>query len=148
MLIHIKAVSKKLYFHDAIHKSKNSPQNELLMGKKKSLVKPSILNVKGKRIEETKLMAESFNNFFGKVGCRLAQNIDQPNKTFQYFLHKTKKIASTIALIPLTVNEVFNELNSLKSKIAAGSDDLVPFFHQNGFAGNCTLYDLFYRVYV
>ena len=93
-------------------------------------------------------MAESFNNFFGKVGCRLAQNIDQPNKTFQYFLHKTEKIASTIALIPPTVNEVFNELNSLKSKKAAGSDDLAPFFHQNGFAGNCTLYDLFYRVYV
>ena len=95
---------------------------------KKSLVKPSILNVKGKRIEETKLMAKSFNNFFGKVGCRLAQNIDQPNKTFQYFLHKTKKIASTIVLIPPTVNDIFNELNSLKSKKAAGSDDLAPFF--------------------
>ena len=134
MLTRIKAVSKKLYFHDAIHKSKNSPQktwevlNKLLVGKKKSLVKPSILNVEGKRIEETKLMAEYFNNFFGKFGCRLAQNIDQPNKTFQYFLHKTKKIASTIALIPPTINEVFNELNSLKSKKAAGSDDLAPFF--------------------
>ena len=74
MLTCVKAASKKLYFHDAIHKSKNSPQktwevlNELLVGKKKSLVKPSILNVEGKRIEETKLMAESFNNFFGKVG--------------------------------------------------------------------------------
>ena len=96
--------------------------NELLVGKKKSLVKPSILNVEGKRIEETKLMAESFNNFFGKVGRRLAQNIDQPNKTFQYFLHKTKKIASTIALIPPTVNELFNELSSLKSKKAADSE--------------------------
>ena len=89
-------------------------------------------------------MVESFNNFFDKVGRKLAQNIDQPNKTFQYFLHKIKKIASTIALIPPTVNEVFNELNSLKSKKAAGSDDLVPFFLQNGFAGNCTLYDLFH----
>ena len=98
------------------------------MGKKRSLVKPSILNVEGKRIEETKLMAESFNNFFGKVGGTLAQNIDQPNKIFQYFLHKTKNIASTIALIPPTVNEVFNELNLLKSKKAAGSDDLAPFF--------------------
>ena len=134
MLTRVKAASKKLYFHDAIHKSKNSPQktwevlNELLVGKKRSLVKPSILNVEGKRIEETKLMAESFNNFFGKVGGTLAQNIDQPNKIFQYFLHKTKKIASTIALIPPTVNEVFNELNLLKSKKAAGSDELAPFF--------------------
>ena len=74
MLTRVKADSKKLYFHDAIHKSKNSPQktwedlNELLVGKKKSLVKPSILNAEGKRIEETKLMAESFNNFFVKVG--------------------------------------------------------------------------------
>ena len=31
-------------------------------------------------------------------------------------------------MIPPTVNEVFNELNSLKSKKAAGSDDLAPFF--------------------
>ena len=73
-------------------------------------------------------MADSFNNFFGKVSRRLAQNIDQQTKTFQFFLNKTKKIASTIALIPPTVNEVFNELNSLKSKKAAGSDDLAPFF--------------------
>ena len=40
MLTRIKAASKKLYFRDAIHKSKNSPQktwevlNELLVGKK------------------------------------------------------------------------------------------------------------------
>ena len=63
MITRVKAASKKLYFHDAIHKSKNSPQktwevlNELLVRRKKSLVKPSILNVEGKRIEETKLMA-------------------------------------------------------------------------------------------
>ena len=92
------------------HKKTWEVLNELLVGKKKSLVKPSILNVEGKRIEETKLMAESFNNFFGKVGCRLAQNIDQPNKTFQYFLHKTKKIAFTIALIPPTVSQSVSSL--------------------------------------
>ena len=40
MLTRVKAASKKLYFHDAIHKSKNSPQktwevlNELLVEKK------------------------------------------------------------------------------------------------------------------
>ena len=59
MLTRVKAASKKLYYHDAIHKSKNSPQktwevlNELLVGKKKSLVKPSIL--KGNALKKQNL---------------------------------------------------------------------------------------------
>ena len=74
------------------------------------------MNIDEKRVEESELIAESFNNFFGNIGRRLAQNINEPNINFKYFLHKSSKVASSIALIPRTYNEVFNELNCLKNK--------------------------------
>ena len=73
------------------------------------------MNIDEKCIEERELMAKWFNNFFGNIGRRLAQNIDEPNLNFKYFLRKSSQVAS-ITLIPPTANEVFNELNCLKNK--------------------------------
>ena len=121
MLTRAKAASKKIYFHKAIHDSKNSPQKiwdvlrQLLSGNKKSLDLPSVTIIDEKRVEEPELRAESFNNFFDNIGRRLAQNINEPNINFKYFLHKSSKVASSIALIPPTANDVFNELNCLKN---------------------------------
>ena len=86
------------------------------------------MNIDEKLVEEPEPIAELFNNFFGNIDRRLAQNINEPNINFQYFLHKSSKVASSIALIPATAYEVFNELNGLMNKNAAGSDDLSPFF--------------------
>ena len=79
MLTRVKTDSKKMYFHKAIHDRKNSPQKtwdvlrQLLSGNKKSLDLPSVMNIDEKRVEEPELIAESFNNFFGNIGRRLAQ---------------------------------------------------------------------------
>ena len=130
----LKPLLKKIYFHKAIHDSKNSPQKtwdvlrQLLSGNKKSLDLPSVMNIDEKLVEEPEPIAELFNNIFGNIDRRLAQNINEPNINFQYFLHKSSKVASSIALIPATAYEVFNELNGLMNKNAAGSDDLSPFF--------------------
>ena len=118
----VKTASKKIYFYKAIHDSKNSPQKtwdvlrQLLSGNKKSLDLPSVMSIDEKRVEEPELTADSFNNFFGSINRRLAQNINEPNINFKYFPHKSSKVASSIALIPRIYNEVFNELNSLKKK--------------------------------
>ena len=134
MLTRVKTASKKIYFHKVIHDSKNSPQKtllvlrQLLSGNEKSLDLPSVMNIDEKRVEEPKLIAESFNNFFGNIGRRLTQNINESNIYFKLFLYKSSNVASSIALIPPTANEVFNELNCLKNKKAAGSDDSSPFF--------------------
>ena len=78
MLTRVKTASKKIYFHKAIHDSKNSPQKtwnvlrQLLSGNKKSLDLPSVMNIDEKRVQEPELTAESFNNFFGNIGRRLA----------------------------------------------------------------------------
>ena len=82
MLTRVKTAFKKIYFHKAIHDSKNSPQ----------------------------------------------KTWDEPNTNFNYFLYKSSKVSSSITLIPPTANEVINELNCLKNKKAAGSDDLSSFF--------------------
>ena len=88
VLTRAKAASKKIYFHKAIHDSKNSPQKiwdvlrQLLSGNKKSLDLPSVTNIDEKRVEEPELRAESFNNFFDNIGRRLAQNINEPNINF------------------------------------------------------------------
>ena len=127
VLTRVKTASEKLYFHKAIHGSKNSPETtwevlrQLLSSNKKSLDLPSVMNIDKKRVEEPELITESFSNCFGNIGRRLAENI-------KYFLHNSSKVASSFALIPPTANEVFNELNCLKNKKAAGSDDLSPFF--------------------
>ena len=130
----VKTASRKIYFHKAIHDGKNSPQKtwdvlrQLLSGNKKLLDLPSVMNIDEKCVKEPELIVESLNNFFVNIGRRLAQNINKPNRNFKYFLHKSSKVASSIALIPPTASEVFNELNCLKNKKAAGSDDLSPFF--------------------
>ena len=77
------------------------------------------MNIDEKRVEEPELIAESLNTFFGNIGRRLAQNIYEINISFKYFLHKSSKVAFSIAMIPPTANEVFNELNCSKNKKAA-----------------------------
>ena len=77
---------------------KNSPKKiwevlrQLLGGDKKSLDLPSVMNIDEKRVEEPELIAESFNDFFGDLGRRLVQNINEPNINFKYFLHKSNKL--------------------------------------------------------
>ena len=61
MLTRIKAASKKLYFRDAIHKSKNSPQktwevlNELLVGKKSHSLNHQYWMLKGNALKKQNL---------------------------------------------------------------------------------------------
>ena len=99
VLARVKTASKKTYFHKAIHdRKKNSPKKiwevlrQLLGGDKKSLDLPSVMNIDEKRVEEPELIAESFNDFFGDLGRRLVQNINEPNINFKYFLHKSNKL--------------------------------------------------------
>ena len=100
LLTHIQSLSKRIYYHNVINKSKNNPVKiceeirDLLGGKKSSDISPS-LNVNGKNVEDSLRKTEVFNNCFGDIGCNLASKIDQRNQNFRTFLYKFRKVGYT-----------------------------------------------------
>ena len=63
-----------------------------MSGNKKSLDLPSLMNIDEKRVEEPELIAESFNIFFGNIGRRLTQNINEPNININIFCINLAKL--------------------------------------------------------
>ena len=70
MLTRVKTACKKMYFHQAIVDSKNSPQKtlevlrQLLGGNKKSFDLPSVMNTDEKRVFFNALPLDSLSSYF------------------------------------------------------------------------------------
>jgi len=66
--------------------------------------------------------------FFGSIGSTLAQKIKTMAQAFDKYLHKNEKIASSILMLPPTINEIFIELNKRRNKKSPGPFKLDPYF--------------------
>ena len=72
-------------------------------------------------ITKSKLIAESFNNFFIDIGPKLASEIQKPAKSFDVYL---KKVDVLQPEYPLSINELKDAFFSLQTNQSPGHDEI------------------------
>ena len=116
----IKVASKKMFYQNAVERSKCNSQ--LMWSTIKSLLSssnssslPQTLKLDGSVTSDPVLMAEGFNSYFSEVGALLADKIESSKEnTFKTYM--SKRISSTLFLHPTNPAEVFNVISSLKTR--------------------------------
>ena len=86
---------------------------------------PNKLNVEGKTIENSFNIAETFNNYFAKVGKTLADKILPTSQTCKKYLGS--RIQNSIFLDAPRPNEVYI-ITSLKCKKSSKENVIPPYF--------------------
>ena len=88
---------------------------------------PQNITIQGNKITNQQQILEEFNNFFSKIGEKLASKFDtNDEELFKRFL--SSRVAPSIFLEPPRVNEVIVAINSLNFYKSFGHDDIPPFF--------------------
>ena len=84
---------------------------------------PEFIYINNENVSDSGLIANHFNNYFGRVGSDMAATVPVPdNCTHQDYL--PKDILSTFNFEPITENKVKNIIVQLKSKPSAGYDGI------------------------
>ena len=81
----------------------------------------NFITVKNREIFDKKEIAETFNNYFVKIGPNLAVSIPESKTTFQNYIQYEGPCLSTINLTDL---ELENTFASLKTNKNSGYDDI------------------------
>ena len=133
-LTHLKEISKKLFYGNEVKNSKLDPKklwktlhSLLPWKKKKNSDMPSSININGNNLENSNDIAEAFNDYFINVGQSLAGKFKNTSMgACAKYLKCCNK--NTIFLFPPTNNEIFNIINSLKSKMSTKDKNIPSFF--------------------
>ena len=85
------------------------------------------LNIHGKKVTDSRLVANHFNGFFCNIGSTLAEQFseNEPN-LFKRFLHH--RISSSACLDVSNHSEIISTIFSININKAVGHDNLHPFF--------------------
>ena len=85
------------------------------------------VNINNRIIIDPTEVSNCFNDYFNEVGRSVVNNLPNCSATFvKDFL--INRISSTIFLEPASINEIFNIINELNIKKAAGYDDISCYF--------------------
>ena len=127
-----KALAKKRFYSEELELQNNSRKTwellrTLLPGKSsKDSPLPQNITVQGNKITNQQQILEEFNNFFLKIGEKLASEFaTNDEELFKRFL--SSPVAPSIFLQPPRVNEVIVAINSLNFYKSFGHD-IPPFF--------------------
>ena len=97
--------------------------NEVLNRKGKASEYPTHLIDNGKIVKDDSEIAECFNKFFTNIGPELAKNIKcNSNKTYKSYLKD--KINSNFEFCTVSIKDVNDVLNKLKTKRSSGQDGI------------------------
>lgn len=94
-----------------------------VINKKPSKLKTTDFNIDGRRVDDDKLIANSFNEYYIDIGCKISQSLPSIQKTFSSFMPASNP--SSIFLKPTNCDEVKSIIEVLKKK-SPGWDGLDP----------------------
>ena len=124
----IKKCAKKNYYRNKIKLFENDIRGtwkimKEIIGKKKcnSQILPKQILVDKIEVNDTRSIAEKFNEFYVNVGPNLAKKIPQSDINFESYL---PKVNATLKESSLTENELEEAVKSLKKNKASGPDGL------------------------
>ena len=86
------------------------------------------LSINGNDIHEPKNIAGAFNDFFCRIGPKLAQKMSNNNNDFYKYM--PSKIRNSIFLHMLTIEDVKKEIRKLVIKKSPGYDEITAKFLQ------------------
>ena len=133
-LTKFKAMSKQLYYSTKLQESQSDPRGTWKIIRSAlptcsdcSINYNTTLNICGKKINDSPLIANHFNGFFCNIGSSLAKQFSEnkPN-LFKRFLHR--RISSSIYFDVPNYSEIISTIFSINMKKAVGHDNLHPFF--------------------
>ena len=122
-------LSKAQYYESLFLKFKNDAKktwstiNSILSKTKQPKVLPDYLIVENIKLDNTREIAEKFNDFFINIGPTLSKNIKRnSNKHFSVFLKdKTQHI---FTFTPVNITDVSKSIKELKGKSSSGHDNI------------------------
>ena len=121
--------AKRMYYHEQFSKIKNDLKStwktikDILGNKKNKKDFPECFMINDTRVTNTKTIAESFNEFFTKIGPDLADRIETPpGKNFKDFL-KNPSI-SQFNFHTITEEDTTKSINELRNKSSKGVDGI------------------------
>ena len=128
------ALAKKRFYAEELENNKNNSRKTwellrtLLPGKSsKDSPLPQNITIQGNTITNQQQILEEFNNFFSKIGEKLASEFaTNDEELFKRFL--SRRVAPSIFLKPPRDNEDIVAINSLNFCKSFGHDDIPPFF--------------------
>ena len=135
-LTKIKDLAHKYYYHDQLQINKNNSKGtwDVLRSLLPSKIKqagPHTLKTNqndGSNITDAFEIAQEINSYFTNIGKSWARKLNSSDNQFLSCLGKSTP--PSIFLVPTTPFEIALMINSLKSKKAAGVDDISPYFLQ------------------
>ena len=83
---------------------------------------PQTFNVDNKRTDDKSIIAESFNQYFSKIGLQTSQNVPPASKHFTSYMRNPS--VNSMFLEPIEPSHVLDVVNKLKSKTSSGHDDV------------------------
>ena len=131
-----KDLAKKYYYYDQLQINKNNSKGtwDVLRSLLPSKIKqagPHTLKTNqndGSNITDAFEIAQEINSYFINIGKFLARKLNSSDNQCLSYLGKSTP--ASIFLVPTTLFEIALMINSLKSKKAAGVDDISPYFLQ------------------
>ena len=96
-----------------------------LLNKNKQKPNPSYFIQDDMRIDDSKDIADTFNDYFVNIGTRLASNLPLCNTAFESFLND--RLSHSLFLTPITQEEAVDILNKIPCGKASGCDGLSSF---------------------
>ena len=128
----VKRKSKFLYIDNFFKENQNNMKRSWKMLNKiigrcqdRSTLPTYIMN-NGIKIEEGRLMANEFNNFFGNIGKNCAAKIPPSSKNFMSYMGK--RINKTLKFTFTNPKMIAEMISGLKNKISSGHDGLTNKF--------------------
>lgn len=126
-LNHLIRIAKKNYFNNKIHDAQNDPKstwqtiNELIGKKNKNKTLPTSFKYENKDIDDSKEIANQFNNFFVNVGPNLAKSFSNSNEFVKYLKGNYR---DSMFLKETTTDEIIKIIQHLKNKNSCGIDEI------------------------
>ena len=95
-----------------------------LLGRNKLIKLPEFFkNLDGKKITDSKKIANNFNDFFTNIGTKLANKISSPDSNYVSPL-KSKNQRNSIFLNPTNPDEIIKITKNLKTSNSSGIDNI------------------------
>ena len=127
-LHHLLRAAERQYYQDLLTEHKSNLKKswqviKMIINKRKCNLTCSKFKCNGSVIEDGKIIANKFNDFFINVGPTLAKNIPSTKKNPTEYI--TQNIETVFAVSPVSDHEILKILGDLKDS-AAGWDELRP----------------------
>ena len=124
----IKRATKRYYYHAMLVENKSNMKktwtvlNEVIGRKNDKSNFPREFIIDGNSVSDKPIIAETFNDYFSKIGYETGQNV--PTTDVNYSDFSSDQYSHSIFIDPVVPSDITNTAHKLKSKSSFGHDEI------------------------